>query len=109
MLRKLLRKTPLAWLQLTRNKVRFVVALSGIAFADILMFVQMGFEGALYDSAMKPYRELIQADLAIASTQFQTLISTPNFQRDRLYQTLAQVHPVNKPRFVDVVELKQIA
>jgi putative ABC transport system permease protein len=103
MLRKLLRKTPLAWLQLTRNKVRFVVALSGIAFADILMFVQMGFEGALYDSAMKPYRELIQADLAIASTQFQTLISTPNFQRDRLYQTLA--HPQVKsvsPLYISV-------
>jgi putative ABC transport system permease protein len=50
MLRKLLRKTPLAWLQLTRNKVRFIVALSGIAFADILMFVQMGFEGALLRS-----------------------------------------------------------
>jgi putative ABC transport system permease protein len=67
MLRKLLRKTPLAWLQLTHNKVRFIVALSGIAFADILMFVQLGFEGALYDSAMKPYRELIQADLAICA------------------------------------------
>ncbi len=91
MLRKWLRKTPLAWLQLSRNKVRFVVALSGIAFADVLMFVQLGFEGALYDSAMKPYRELIQSDLAIASTQFQTLISTPTFQRERLYQVLA--HP----------------
>jgi putative ABC transport system permease protein len=91
MLHKWLRKTPLAWLQLSRNKVRFVVALSGIAFADVLMFVQMGFEGALYDSAMKPYRELIQADLAIASPQFQTLISTPTFQRERLYQVLA--HP----------------
>lgn len=91
MLRKWLRKTPLSWLQLSRNKVRFVVALSGIAFADVLMFVQMGFEGALYDSAMKPYRELIQADLAIASPQFQTLISTPTFQRERLYQALA--HP----------------
>jgi len=67
MLRKLLRKTPLAWLQLTHNKIRFIVALSGIAFADILMFVQLGFEGALYDSAMKRYRELIQADLAICA------------------------------------------
>jgi putative ABC transport system permease protein len=52
---------------------------------------------------MKPYRELIQADLAIASTQFQTLISTPNFQRDRLYQTLA--HPQVKsvsPLYISV-------
>lgn len=91
MLRRWLRKTPVAWLQLTHQKIRFLVALSGIAFADVLMFVQMGFEGALYDSAMKPYRELIQADLVMASSQFQTLISTPNFQRNLLYQTLA--HP----------------
>jgi putative ABC transport system permease protein len=103
MLRKWLRKTPLALLQLTHNKVRLIVALSGIAFADVLMFVQMGFEGALYDSAMKPYRELIQADLAIASTQFQTLIATPSFQRERLYQTLA--HPQVKsvsPLYISV-------
>ncbi|NJK59055.1 MAG: FtsX-like permease family protein [Oscillatoriales cyanobacterium SM2_1_8] len=89
MLRRWLRKTPLAWLQLTRNKARFLAALAGIAFADVLMFVQMGFEGALYDSAMKPYREMVAADLAIASPQFQTLFATRSFQRKRLYQTLA--------------------
>lgn len=41
------RKTPLAWLQVTREKTRLIVAIAGIAFADLLMFIQMGFEGAL--------------------------------------------------------------
>jgi hypothetical protein len=37
------RKTPLAWLQVKRE-TRLVVALAEIAFADLLMFIQMGFE-----------------------------------------------------------------
>jgi putative ABC transport system permease protein len=90
MLRKMLRKTPLAWMQLSKQKARFLVAVSGIAFADLLMFIQMGFEGALYDSAMSPYKTL-QAELMIANPQFQTLFAVKSSPRDRLYQTLA--HP----------------
>jgi len=46
---KLLRcRTPLGWLQLS-EKGRLLVALSGIAF-DVLMFMQLGFQNALYDS-----------------------------------------------------------
>lgn len=85
MLKKILKKTPLAWLLLTKQKVRLTVALSGIAFADILMFMQMGFEGALYDSAIKPYKAL-DADLVITNPQFETLFSVKTTPRDRLYQ-----------------------
>lgn len=90
MWKKLLRKTPLAWMQLSKQKSRFLIAISGIAFADLLMFIQMGFEGALYDSAMSPYKTL-QAELMIANPQFQTLFAVKSSPRDRLYQTLA--HP----------------
>lgn len=51
MFRKLLRKTPLAWLQVKREKQRLAVALAGIAFADVLMFIQIGLNETLYDSA----------------------------------------------------------
>jgi putative ABC transport system permease protein len=81
------RKIPLAWLQLTRQKTRFAVALAGIAFADVLMFLQMGFEGALYEAAMKPYATL-QADLIMANPQFQTLFAVKSSPRERLLQTL---------------------
>ncbi len=43
---------PLAWLQLARQKIRFLVALAGIAFVAVLMFMQIGFQAALYDSAI---------------------------------------------------------
>ena len=45
---KFLKKTPVAWLQVTRERTRLAVAIAGIAFADMLIFLQMGFEGALY-------------------------------------------------------------
>jgi len=81
-------KIPLAWLQVTREKTRLAVAIAGIAFADLLIFIQMGFEGALYDSAVKPHRSL-QADLVLINPQFQTLFSVKSFSRERLYQTLS--------------------
>lgn len=88
MLHKWLRKTPLAWLQLMKEKTRLIVAIAGIGFADLLMFVQLGFQDALYDSATQSQR-LLQADLVLISQQMQTLFSVQSFPRERLYQTLS--------------------
>ncbi|MBO3460390.1 ABC transporter permease DevC [Aetokthonos hydrillicola Thurmond2011] len=88
MLRRWFRKTPLAWRQLMKEKTRVTVAVAGIAFADILMFLQLGFQGALFDAAVKPHRNL-QADLVLINPQFQTLFSVKSFSRARLYQVLS--------------------
>jgi putative ABC transport system permease protein len=85
MLRNFFRRTPLAWLQVKREKTRLAVALAGIAFADVLMFVQMGLKDALYDSAASPYAPL-QADLFIISPAFENLQVVQSFSRERLYQ-----------------------
>lgn len=87
---KFLKKTPLAWFQVTRERTRLLVAIAGIAFADMLIFIQMGFEGALFDAAVLPHRNL-DADLVVTNPQMQTLFSVKAFPRERLYQTLA--HP----------------
>ncbi|MFN6558637.1 MAG: ABC transporter permease DevC [Nostoc sp. ChiSLP01] len=87
MFSKMFRKTPLAWRQLMKEKTRLAVAVAGITFADLLMFIQLGFESALFDAAIKPHRNL-QADLVLINPQFQTLFSVKNFSRERLYQTL---------------------
>lgn len=84
------RKTPLAWLQVTREKTRLLVAVAGISFADILIFIQMGFQGALFDAAVKPHQNL-KADLVLINPQMQTLFAVKTFPRERLYQTLS--HP----------------
>lgn len=78
----------LAWLQLSRQKTKMFVALLGIAFACVLIFVQLGFEGALYESARVPYRYLT-GELVMASPNFQTMYSTRGIARSRLYRALA--------------------
>lgn len=80
-------KTPVAWLQLMKEKARLLVAIAGIGFADMLMFVQLGFQDSLYDSATTPHRSL-QADLVMINPQFKSLASVQSFSREQLYQTL---------------------
>ncbi|MBP0009008.1 ABC transporter permease DevC [Roseofilum sp. Belize Diploria] len=87
MLLKYFRKTPLAWHQLVKQKARLLVALAGIAFADVLMFIQMGLLDSLYDSATKPHQEM-DADLVLLDPRAKTLINLPSFPRKRLYQAL---------------------
>ncbi len=79
------RRTPLGWLQLSRERSRLMVALAGIAFADVLMFMQLGFQSALYDSNTKLSR-LLNADLVLASPQARNTQDLGTFSRRRLYQ-----------------------
>ncbi len=81
------RRTPLGWLQLSREKGRLVVALAGIAFADVLMFMQLGFQNALYDSNTRLSRSL-RADLILISPQGRNMQFTSTFSRRRLYQAM---------------------
>lgn len=82
------RKIPLAWLQLSREKSRLFVALAGIGFADILMFMQLGFQAALLNSSTRMHQTL-KADLVLINPQSKALISMQTFSWRRLYQTLA--------------------
>ncbi|MFW9263184.1 ABC transporter [Nostoc sp. KVJ20] len=78
---------PLAWLQLARQKIRFIVALAGIAFVAVLMFMQIGFQAALYDSATQLHKNL-EGDLFLISAQYKSLTSNQSFFRSNLYQVL---------------------
>ncbi|MBE9236248.1 FtsX-like permease family protein [Anabaena aphanizomenioides LEGE 00250] len=88
MTKKLFLKTPLALRQLMKEKTRLAVAVAGITFADMLIFIQMGFESALFDAAIQPHRNL-SADLVLINPQFNTLLSVKSFSRDKLYQALS--------------------
>lgn len=99
---------PIAWLQLTHQKVRFLVTLAGVAFVVILVFMQLGFQDALYDSAVKVHRSL-DGDLFLLSPQYASLTSQQSFPRQRLYQTLGfdQVKSV-KSLYIQFGKLKNI-
>ncbi|MGB3263343.1 MAG: ABC transporter permease DevC [Microcoleus sp.] len=81
-------KIPLAWAQLTREKMRLVIALAGIGFADLLMFMQFGFRDALFESSVSFHSQL-QGDIFITSTQSTALIAMKSFPQRRLYQALS--------------------
>ncbi|MBW4671219.1 MAG: ABC transporter permease DevC [Cyanomargarita calcarea GSE-NOS-MK-12-04C] len=80
-------KIPLAWLQLVQQKVRFLVAVAGIGLIMVLMFVQLGFQDALYSSATQVHQSL-QGDLFLVSSQYKALTANQSFSRTRLYQAL---------------------
>lgn len=79
---------PVAWLQLTQQRVRFLATLAGVSFVVILIFMQFGFQDALYNSATQLHQNL-KGDLFIISSQYNALTSQQSFPRSRLFQTLA--------------------
>ena len=88
----------LAWLQLRRQKARLAVALAGVAFAVILMFMQLGFQDALFRSAVNVHQRL-KGDLFFFHPNYNVLAFPTYFPRVRLYQALgfdgvASVTPV---------------
>jgi putative ABC transport system permease protein len=78
----------LAWLQLRHQKVRLAVALAGVAFAVILMFMQLGFQDALFSSAVNVHQRL-RGDLFLFHAHYRVLAFPIYFPRVRLYQALA--------------------
>ncbi|UKP00720.1 ABC transporter permease DevC [Nostoc sp. UHCC 0870] len=92
------KKIPLAWLQLTREKTRLAVALAGIGFADILMFMQLGFRDALYYSNVRLHGSL-QGEIVLLNRQSNAVLAMKSFSQRRLYKALElpsvqSVHPI---------------
>lgn len=83
--RQLQRRTPLGWLQLKHEKSRLLVALAGIAFADVLMFMQLGFQASLYDSNTRVSRAM-QGDIVLISPKALNLQNLSTLPRRRLLQ-----------------------
>jgi putative ABC transport system permease protein len=82
------RRIPLAWLLLTRQPMRLAVALAGISFAGILMFMQLGFRDGLFDASVTIHK-LFDADLVLMSPRTMSSIAMAGFPRRRLVQALA--------------------
>ena len=81
-------KTPLAWFQLSYEKIRLLVAIAGISFADMLMFVQLGFQNALLDSSVTLH-QAFDGDIFLMSPQSDALGFTETFSSRRVYESLA--------------------
>lgn len=80
-------KLPLAWLQISYEKMRLLIAIAGIGFADLLMFMQIGFRDALLQSSMRLHTAL-NGDIFIISTQTSSIVAPQTFSQRRLYEAM---------------------
>jgi putative ABC transport system permease protein len=88
----------LSWLQLRKERTKLLVAIAGISFADVLMFLQMGFQGALFNSAVE-FHNSLNGEIVMVSARSRALISLDRFTQRRLYQAagvtgVASVSPI---------------
>lgn len=78
---------PLAWLQLKRQPIRYLVAVTGIGFAALLMYMQLGFQSGLLNSATTFY-EALDADLILISPGTLNSGNFQQFPQSLLYNAL---------------------
>ncbi len=76
-------KTPLAWRNLVHNKVRTAVAVAGVAFAVVLIFMQLGFRGAVMSTATLIY-DALDFDVLVRSAEYLHFADARTFPRSRL-------------------------
>ncbi len=96
-------RLPIGWLQLWHNRTRLFAAVGGVMFANVLIFMQMGFMNALFDSSVAQHRRF-DADLIVIGSDFRSLGLANPFPRSRMLQ--AATHPAiaeTVPVYVGIV------
>lgn len=88
LLQRLLGRLPIGWLQLTHNRMRFVAALVGVAFANVLVFVQLGIMNSMGTATLRPY-DFFSAEVMISAADANALADGGNVARQWLLQAMA--------------------
>lgn len=88
LLQRLFGRLPIGWLQLTHNRTRFAAALAGVAFANVLVFVQLGIMNSMGAATLRPY-DFFQADIMISAGDANALADGGNVARQWLLQAMA--------------------
>jgi putative ABC transport system permease protein len=89
-LTKLIGRLPIGWLQLIHNRTRLIAAIGGVTFANVLIFMQLGFMNALFETSVFTHRSL-RTDIVLVSSDFRSLREANPLPRSRMYQALS--HP----------------
>ena len=87
-------RVPLAWRNVVHERSRAAVGIAGVAFAIMLIFLQLGFFNSVIISANQYYDEL-DYDLVIVSRQYNFIRSPQSFPRRRLYQAMSLAEVVS--------------
>ncbi|NET09409.1 MAG: FtsX-like permease family protein [Symploca sp. SIO2B6] len=78
-------RTPLAWLNLVHEKSRLLVAIAGVTFAVLIIFMNLGFLGALSLTASEIYSQM-NADLFLFSPKTLEITNAEPIPIERIYQ-----------------------
>ena len=78
-------KTQLVLRHLMHHRARTAVAVAGVAFAVVLIFMQLGVLGSAEQSATLVY-DALEFDVLIRSPRYLHLAVAGTFPRNRLYQ-----------------------
>jgi putative ABC transport system permease protein len=81
-------RLPIGWLQLTHKRGRFFAALAGVAFANVLVFVQLGIMNSMATATLRPY-EFFSADIMISAADANALAEGGNVARQWMLQAFA--------------------
>ncbi|QDU87044.1 FtsX-like permease family protein [Pirellulimonas nuda] len=81
-------RLPIGWKQLLHNRTRLVAAVGGVTFANVLIFMQLGFMNALFSTSVMTHRTW-DTDIVIAASDFRSLREANPVPRSRMYQALA--------------------
>ncbi|WP_439501567.1 FtsX-like permease family protein [Aminobacter ciceronei] len=88
LLQRLFGRLPIGWLQLTHNRTRFAAAIAGVAFANVLVFVQLGIMNSMAVATLRPY-EFFRADIIISAADANAIADGGNVARQWMLQALA--------------------
>lgn len=78
-------RAPIAWSQLSHGRIKLILAIAGVLFADVLMWMQLGFLDAMFESAtFVPQR--VSADLVMIQPQSQALFRMTQFSERALHR-----------------------
>ncbi|MBI1346278.1 FtsX-like permease family protein [bacterium] len=86
----LFRDLPIAWLSLSHGRTKLIAAVIGVVFADLLMWMQLGFMTAAIQGATFIHNLLV-GDLVVVNPQSEILMQAKPFPR--VYLARALSHP----------------
>ncbi|MBT9315576.1 ABC transporter permease DevC [Leptothoe spongobia] len=78
-------RVSVAWSNLMHERTRLIVAIAGVSFAVVLIFMNLGFMGALISTATNFY-EQFNAELFLISPETLEISTSTAFPRERIYQ-----------------------
>ncbi|KXF78104.1 hypothetical protein ATN84_23295 [Paramesorhizobium deserti] len=106
LLQLVFRRIPIGWLQLTHNRARLFAAVAGIAFANLLVFVQLGVVASMTGTIEMTYAPF-RADIIISPLR-QQLVNGELVSRRVLYIALADAAVADAtPLYIGNADWKQ--